>query len=372
MKKILIANDYLVGGGVENVLQNMVRYLLQQGYEITLMIPGCTSDAVQDLFGQSVNLYPVMRPLKQIKKHSLHWFWDRGLYIIQKRVYRFRFFLQQYDVLIALKEGPTMIEAANLYAKKKLAWIHVDYQMLHWTKTLFSSAEEERQCMMKFNHVVCVSEASKSSVIQTVGDPGNLCVKYNPMDCDKIYEKAQEPCSQTRETSGVLFVSVGRLTSQKNYPLLVAVCAELEKKYDFELWIVGDGSERGELEEKIQTHHLKSVKLLGNQRNPYPFLQAADVFVSSAVCESYGLAIQEALILGVPVVTTECPAIREVFDTRFGLMVNNSFEGLYEAMENMIIHPELRKAYRAEIKRNYRKEDLYGARLQSICRLWEA
>ena len=305
MKRILIANDYLVGGGVENVLENMVRYLLQQGNKVTLMIPDINQKEVQDLFGDGVSLYPTMRTLKKMKKYSLPWFWDRGLYVLQKLLYCIRFFFRQFDVLIALKDGPTMIDLAGLYGKKKIAWVHSDFIYAHWTKRYFHSDEEERKCMMKFDKVVCVSKASANSVIQTIGDPGNLCVRYNPLNYEIIIRKAQQPCFQERNTNGLLFVSVGRLTSQKNYPLLMDVAAELEKKYDFELWIIGDGCDRQSLEQMIQTRQIKSVKLLGKQINPYPFIKSADVFVSSAVWESFGLAIQEALILGVPVITFE-------------------------------------------------------------------
>lgn len=371
MKKILIANDLLVGGGVENVLENLVRYLLRQGNEVTLMIPGCTQEQAQALFGERVTMYPAMRTLQEMKRYSLQWFWDRGLYVLQKQLYRIRFFLRQFDVQIALKEGPTMRDLAGLYAKKRLAWVHTDYQYMRWTKGCFRSDKYERKCMMRFDKVVCVSESTANSIIQTIGNPGNLCVKYNPLDCKRIHKKAQQPCLVEKGTAGLLFISVGRLTSQKNYPLLLNVCAELEKKYDFELWIVGDGHDRQALEQMIQNHQIKSVKLLGNQNNPYPFMKAADIFVSSAVFESYGLAIQEALVLGIPVVTTECPAIREVFDTRFGLIVDTDFDALYAAMEKMIRDPELRKGYQAEIKQNFKTEDLYEKRLQSICALWE-
>ncbi len=371
MKKILIANDLLKGGGVENVLDNLVRYLLERGNSVSLMIPGCTQNQISDFFGSNVKIQSYICSLKKAKRFSPAWFINRCQHVFYMYFCRLQIFFKQYDVIIALKEGPIMRQISKLHAKKKIAWVHTDYNYMHWTKSCFHSDEEERKCMMKFDKVVCVSKASADSVIQTIGDSGNLCVKYNPLDYERIIEKAQQPCPIKRETTGPLFVSIGRLTSQKNYTLLLEVCAELEKKYDFELWIVGDGRDRQALEQMIQTHQIKSVKLLGNQSNPYPFIKAADVFVSSAVWESFGLAIQEALILGVPVVTTECPAIREVFDTRFGVMVGADSDNLYAAMEKIILQPERCEEYRENIKQYYNLDDLYEKRLESICTLWE-
>ena len=124
MKRILIANDLLKGGGVENVLENLTRYLLDRGNEVTLMIPNCSEYEARELFGEAIKVYPSMRILKDIKKYSLHWFFDRGLYILQKQLYRIRLSLMNYDVVLALKEGPTMQELAGISAGKKYAWVH--------------------------------------------------------------------------------------------------------------------------------------------------------------------------------------------------------------------------------------------------------
>ena len=69
MKRILIANDLLKGGGVENVLENMVRYLTKQGNEVTLLIPEASDYEVKELFGEEVRLYPSMRLLKNVSKY---------------------------------------------------------------------------------------------------------------------------------------------------------------------------------------------------------------------------------------------------------------------------------------------------------------
>ena len=370
MIRILIANDLLKGGGVENVLENLTRYLMQHGYEVTLMIPNCSEYEARSIFGEHIKVYPSMRELKNMKKYSLQWFGDRGLYLIQKQIYRNRLSAMKYDVMIALKEGPIMKELAWINGKK-YAWVHVDYRFMHWTEGCFKSNDNERKCMQRFDKVVCVSQATADSIIETIGDPGNLCVKYNPINVDRIVRFSKQPCNLQKISEKFLFVSVGRLDSQKNYFLLLDVCSSLSKKYDFELWIIGDGPDRQGLEEKIQKLSIPNVKLLGNQNNPYPYIKAADAFISVSTWESYGLAIQEALILGVPVITTECPAIKEVFDTRFGLLINNTFSALYDSMDKMIKNPNLCKEYRHNIEQYYNTESLYEKRSRDICNLWE-
>ena len=79
MKRILIANDLLKGGGVENILGILVRYLIKCGNEITLMIPNCSEHEARSMFGESVKVFPSMRTLKYLRIFSLHWIFDRGL-----------------------------------------------------------------------------------------------------------------------------------------------------------------------------------------------------------------------------------------------------------------------------------------------------
>lgn len=371
MKRILIANDLLKGGGVETVLESMVRYLLLQGDEVTLLIPNCSEQEARDLFGKEIKVYPAVRTLNYVKRFTAYWFWDRGFYILQKQLQKVRLSLMRYDVVIALKEGPTMKELAGVSAKKKYAWIHTDYHFLHWTDGYFKSNDGERKCMQRFDNVVCVSKAAKISVIQTIGDPGNLCVRYNPINCARILKLAQNTCTGQKPSEGLLFVSVGRLSHQKNYDLLLDVCSKLEKKYDFTMWIIGEGPLRKELEEKIQERSIKCVQLMGNQRNPYPYIRMSDVFVSSSFCESYGLAVQEALVLCKPVVAVKCPAIEETLDPRFGILAENSFDALFLAMERMLVSRDLLQKYSDNIAKYYHTDDLCEKRLQDIRSLWE-
>ena len=61
------------------------------------------------------------------------------------------------------------------------------------------------KCMKKFKNVVCVSETAKESVKKVIGDPGNLCVKYSPLDYLSIIEKSNVPINRPQK---LLFVAL--------------------------------------------------------------------------------------------------------------------------------------------------------------------
>ncbi|MGN0550988.1 MAG: glycosyltransferase [Acutalibacteraceae bacterium] len=370
IKNVLIRNDLVFGGGVENVMYNLVNYLSKRGYRVTVAGEQCKKREFYKSYPQEVRFVREKLFYERQTRYSIKWLFAGCLNRIYKLYYE-HITKRHYDVAIALKEGPCMKELVCANAEKKFAWVHVDYNYAHWTSCCFKSNEEERQYMRQYDRVVCVSQSAADSVVHTIGDPGNLCVKYNPLDVKRIKELSAVPDEQIKRSEKLIFVSVGRLAKPKNYPLLLQVCTELEKKYNFEVWIIGDGPEEGAIKKMIEELGTSSVRLLGKKGNPYCIMSCADVFVSSSTCESYGLAIQEALILGLPVVAVKCPAIEEVFDKRFGILSDNSFGGLYEAIEKMLLYEELRRQCKNNIKNYYRTDNLYEKRLHEICRLWE-
>ena len=109
--------------------------------------------------------------------------------------------------------------------------------------------------------------------------------------------------------------------------------------------------------------------MLGMQKNPYPMIRQADLYVSVSITESYGLAVQESLILGVPVVAVKNPGIIESLDTRFGVLTDNSAEDIACAVLNLFEDDEILEKYRATIKEKYPINSLYKDRIEKICGL---
>lgn len=369
-KKILIENDYIEGGGVELVLYYLATHLVEKGYDVTIK-------TVYDGLADFVRKYP-----KCIKYYSPGYDWKDPRFLtlgwwkqkISWELYSYRMrHLNEYpfDVAIAIKEDESMRDIAQCNAKRKFAWVHSDHRYDHWTSYAYASNDEELSWMKQFEKVVCVSEAAADSVREVIGDPGNLCVCYNPIDYKDILQKAKADCDQVKPEGKPLFVTVGRLTQQKNYLCLLDVCKQLQEKYDFEVWIVGDGPQRKALEEKIETYGLHCVKLLGEKKNPYPYVKQADWFISTAEWESYGIAMQEALILDVPVLSAYCAVVDEVIDPRFGRVVPNSMEEICRGVEEILQNPQWRQEYHERIVNHYDKDALWEERLKLICDLWE-
>lgn len=365
--KILIINDVVQGGGVERVMQDIVSHLCQSAVQTTVLCLNSKRKEMRRVLPPQVtcmSLQPAVR--RGFRFHiirKLHDIWKK--YVINKAARR------KWDVVLAIKEGDSMKVAASIPAERKFAWVHVDYQFLYWTKAIFTSAEEERTLMQHFDAVVCVSQAAADSVRRVIGDPGNLCVRYNPLDASGIRKKALLD-TVSKDSARPRFVAAGRLVEEKNFLMLVQSAIKLLQENDFELHIVGNGPQHEMLHSMIAKAGVQdNIKLLGFQENPYPYIKSADWFVSTSVSESYGLVVQEALILGVPVITTRCPAIDEVCDARCCILLDNEEKAFIEGMRRVLNNPTLKDEYRARIQAFYPDEEkLYNARIESITQLW--
>ena len=141
-----------------------------------------------------------------------------------------------------------------------------------------------------------------------------LTVIHNGLDIAHIQAQGKVPLQPEHivwSSDRLTIVAVGRLVPQKSFAVLLRAVAELvrAKKYPVNLLLVGDGELRTELTQlTTELNITEYVHWLGWQHNPYQYMAAADVFVLSSYFEGFGNVLVEALALGVPVVSTDCPS----------------------------------------------------------------
>ncbi|MGC8979219.1 glycosyltransferase [Caldisericum sp.] len=188
--------------------------------------------------------------------------------------------------------------------------------------------------------VVAVSEGVKDDLVNFVKVPSEkVKVIYNPVISPELFEKAREPVDHpwfiSKEHPVIL--GVGRLTKQKDFPTLLKAFALVRKEVDARLVILGEGKERQNLEKLAKELGISEyVWMPGFVDNPYKYMSKASVFVLSSIYEGLANVLIEALALGVPVVSTDCPSgPREVLeDGKYGKLVPVSD---VEALKNAII-----------------------------------
>ncbi|WP_247826371.1 CDP-glycerol glycerophosphotransferase family protein [Arthrobacter antioxidans] len=184
-----------------------------------------------------------------------------------------------------------------------------------------------------------VSQENKLQLAERFGlDPEKFHHSNNLVNADATIELSQEPVPEAIEqwigNCASVFVTAGRLSPEKDHTKLLESFALLVATHeDVKLIILGDGPLRGRLERQIgQLGITSKVLLAGLLMNPFPVIQRASCFIFSSNYEGQGLAVLEALILGKPVISTDVVGPRSILGNDYGLLVDNSVEGLWKGM----------------------------------------
>lgn len=339
MIKVLFYIDEITGGGAEKVLCNLVNNMDSSCFDITVHTTW-KSDA-EKLLKPHIHYKYVYSSRSQL---------NRLIYRIEAQA---RLFYQlhlkgNYDIEIAYLEcGPTKVMAASTNRKAAhIAWIHCDLEKKFSDMNFF--AKNTKNQYKKYDKVICVSEECSKTYQKYFSECAPSQVLYNVIDAEEILSKASLKLDPPPRKKRLTAVAVGRLTDQKNYKMLLEVHKQLiNEDYDYDLWIIGDGPDKSELEEFIQENQLQdSVKLWGYQSNPYPIMKSADFLVCSSKYEGYSTVVIEALILGLPVVTVDCTGMKTILkDSEYGMITDNSISGLKVGMRTFIVDKSLRKYY---------------------------
>lgn len=382
MKKVLFVVHTLQMGGAEKVLLNLLKNINKEKYDITVLAlvnDGIYIEELKKIKGIKYKwvfqaFFKETRGNKEAKYHKLSnkvmsmiWKWYiRKMKYFPKSVYRKGVKKDKYDIEIAFLEGKVSKVVANSSNpdSQKIAWIHTDIHNVSGIP-IFRNEKEEKKTYDRFNKIVCVSNDVKEQFIKKTGISDKLYVQVNPIDSTDILEKANEELPEEYRTDKTVVISVGRLVKEKGYDRLLEVHKKLlDEGYEHEVWLVGEGREREGLEEYIEQHHLeKSVKLVGYSSNPYCYVKRADVFVCSSRIEGLSSAVLEATILEKPIVSTTCPGARDILgeNKQAAILVENSTEGIYEGLKEMLQSKEIREEYKKKIKKRSKLFDIEHA-----------
>ncbi len=183
-------------------------------------------------------------------------------------------------------------------------------------------------------------------------------VIYNIFNIDRIVNLSNRYA--LLDNSRFNFITIGRLDEGKNHQLLIKAIKEI----DANLYIIGDGVLREELESLIKELNLEDrVFLLGKHKNPYKYISKADCFLFASKREGFPNVLVEALACRLSVISTDCQSgpreilapesdvnfqLREIVEVaNYGILVSiNSKEKMVEAMEVIKNSQKLRDSYK--------------------------
>ena len=344
--RILYIMPSLSGGGAEKVLIDVLKYTDYSKYDVDLCLiinRGVYLDEIPSFVNRKC-VYCENDGLL----YKLHFVLAKYFNISCFQLYRInRVVEQNYDVIISFMEGISVKFHSYVLNKGRtnVSWIHIDLLTKHYTNHYFYSFLEERSIYKRMDKIAFVSDDAKRGFVKLFNVDGQLTTIYNPIDRENIVLLSKK---NVIDKNRFTICSVGRLMPQKAYDRMVRLAYHLKKNnVDVDFWILGTGYLEAELRRLARDLSVEDmVHFLGFKSNPYPYIAASDLFLSTSMTEGYPLVICEALCLGKPIIATAVSGSKEILaDSEYGLLSEEDDDSLLKNTLRMITNNSLREYY---------------------------
>lgn len=322
MKKIVFLVSSMGRGGAERVVSNLSDYYIKRGWQVDICM--LLHNIIEYELNSKVNVVDLSYENSNKIIGKIKMLFTLRLYIKNSSASVFVPFLAKISVLFMLARLGIKLKNSRVVSSERIDPYTVKYSRM--LRFLINRA------FLLSDVIIFQTEKAKSFYNRKIQDKSVII--GNPI---QINIKREQPEKD--------IISAGRLVPQKNHKSLVNAFARISKKFpEYQLHIYGEGVLRNELEEQIFSLKIQDkVFLKGVSIEYLSKLAKAEIFVLSSNYEGFSNALLEALLLGVPCISSDCAGSSEVIkDHENGLLysVGNEFE-LETKLEELLLNKPL-------------------------------
>ena len=333
MKKNLIIyfSKFSIGGMERSLVEFLKNSNLSKNYNVTLFVGYSLENSYLEEAKKYANIklickgkWNILAKLKTFLVLELTYL----KYLIKK---------PNYDVSICYPhQHKILAKLARISSKNNIIFIHAD---------LVNSRNEcERNKLLKkikfnkFAKVACVSEKAKESFLTLIPNyKGKIYVINNYVNGEYIKEKSNEIIDDY-EFKNKTFINISRQVDKtKQISLILEATKRLnQENYKFNVLLIGNGIDHNNYKEFIKNNNLTNVDLIGSRLNPYKYLKKSSCLLLTSKSEGYGMVLDEARVLNVPIISTDVGNANIVINEGYGLITESSIEGIYKCMKEFL------------------------------------
>ncbi len=257
-------------------------------------------------------------------------------------------FAKDYDCVISWEENLcNYILAEKIPAKHKIGYIHPNYTEVGFSKSV------DGKYLQKMDRIVTISQSCYDTLCKIFPQyrnkivylPNRLCISY-------LQEQAQEYAVDT-DPNCVNLLTVARIYDHDKAVFRIVSLAKrlAQEGYHFHWNVVGDGSDFEALQKKrIDSEVEAYITLVGEKQNPCPYMISADLMVMQSYREGRPVAVDEAIVLGIPALITKySSAYEQIEQDVTGLVVENNEEAIYNGLKKILDDRTLLEKYKKNI-----------------------
>lgn len=372
MKKISILSLHLNYGGIERAVVSLANYLCEF-YDVEIACTYKINEESSFKLNNKVkvkyltNVVPNKKEFKKaLKSFKLITAFKEGIKsikILKLRKNSMKEYISNTDSDVIISTRDLFNNLLSKYKKNQLTigWEHNHHHgNMKYAKKIVNSVKS-------LDYFVLVSNNLKEFYEKELSNSKCKCV-YIPNTLDFISKEV----SNLKEKR---LISIGRLSKEKGYIDLLDMSKTIFKEHeDWHLDIVGDGSERDNLEKYIKENNLsKNVKLHGFRDKDYinNLLLKSSIYLMTSYTESFGIVLIEAMNYGLPVIAfSDAEGAKEIINKNNGYLIDNRDKLKYiEKVNELINNYDLRVKLGTEgkkVSKNYDPNIVYKKWIEII------
>ena len=343
-KKLLFCAFNLEVGGVEKCLVNLVNTLDKDKYDLTILLQVKEGKLLNNV---DKNIHIVDYNLSKNKN-----------FIIKKISNIFKFLKiiiknhHKYDFSACYATGYVPSAIVALFASKNNAiWMHTNistymdnykpYENKKWSNTKKCKKFINRLFFRLYKKHFFVSNNGMNIYLNIYPNDKNKCIMcHNIIDYESILNFSKEKItSDLNLKNEKVLLNVSRHTEyDKRLSRIIKAAIKLKKEnYKFKIIFVGDGAEHKDYVKLVKDNKLDDyIIFVGEKANPFPYYKLADAFILSSAFEGFPTTFLEALVLNIPIITTDVSDARDDIDNKYGIVVPNNDESIYDGIKEYL------------------------------------
>lgn len=256
---------------------------------------------------------------------------------------------KSYDYAVGYLDGETIYYVVDkVDAKIKYGWNQNDYSQLGY------SAKDDLPYFKKLDLLITISDNCFRVIQKTFPSIIKKIRHIEPIVSREVVWSASKAYAvDCFKPDNFNIVSVGRLCQQKGFDFAIDAMKILELKDIACKWyIIGDGELKEKLQEKIDNYGLNNkVILLGQKKNPYPYILNADLFVQPSRFEGKSIILNETKLLERPIMLTNyLTSVDQIENEITGLIVEMTAKGIADGVIKLISDPKIREKFVNNLK----------------------
>ena len=294
--RILQVITSLYTGGAEKLVVQLAGAIREMGHEVDVaLFDGTDTDFKKSLSAINCKVFS---------------FSEGGSVYSPKNIFRLRKIMRKYDIVHTHNTSPQLFAALAKGFGNRPLLVTTEHSTYNRRRDRWYFRFLDKWMYGRYACIICISDIAKDKLVRYLGRSKNIVTIENGVDLD-LFRNAEANGDYRKEHERYVVAMVAALRPGKDQESLIKAIAMLPDEYN--LWIVGDGQTRSQLESLSKTLGVEDrVRFWGWRTDVPQILKSSDVVAMASHYEGLSLSSIEGMAVGKPFIASDVDGLSQI------------------------------------------------------------